>query len=105
MSLVLAGYLWFLLASNTHAQDMEPRSYANTPINLNMIVMGYSYSWGAVLVDSSLPVEELDAKINTIAPAYVRTLPIFGWASKLIVAWPYASVLGEGQIEDAPISG
>ena len=87
------------------AQDMEPRSYANTPIHLNMLGLGYVYSWGTVLVSSSLPVEDLDANLNTVTPLYVRTLPLLGWASKIVVAWPYVNASGEGSVEGQPVSG
>ena len=32
----------------THAQDLEPRAYANTPVGLNFLIGGYAYSKGTV---------------------------------------------------------
>ena len=93
-----------LYSATARAQDMEPRSYANTPVNLNMIVLGYTHSWGAVVLNSSLPVADLNVNLNALAPAYVRTFPVFGWASKLIVTWPYVTLSGDGTLQGDPIS-
>ncbi len=99
------GLSLVLPAASARAQDMEPRSYANTPVGINMIGLGYTYSWGAVLVDPSLPVEGLDAKLNALAPFYVRTASILGWASKLVLTWPGVHLSGEGEVENMPVSG
>jgi hypothetical protein len=42
---VLSGVV-FLFASMfvvAHAQDLEPRSYSNTPVGLNFLIAGYGY--------------------------------------------------------------
>ena len=35
-------------ACGAGAQDLEPRSYANTPVGLNFLIAGYSYLQGGV---------------------------------------------------------
>jgi hypothetical protein len=47
--LVLAG------ASFAAAQDLEPRSYVNTPVGMNFLVAGYAYTTGGVALDASVP--------------------------------------------------
>ena len=42
--------------SLAHAQDMEPRSYANAPVGLNFLIAGYAYTRGGLAFDSSLPI-------------------------------------------------
>ena len=51
---------------------MEPRSYASAPIGLNFLVAGYSHVWGDVLLDPSLPIKDLNAKIDAATVAYDR---------------------------------
>ena len=41
----------FFLASELHAQEMEPRAYSDSPSGLNFLIAGTSYSSGRVLLD------------------------------------------------------
>jgi hypothetical protein len=36
-----------------HAQSLEPRSYANTPVGINFLLLGYGYLEGDVAFDAS----------------------------------------------------
>ena len=36
------------------AQDLEPRSYSNSPTGLNFVLLGYGYTTGSVLTDPAL---------------------------------------------------
>jgi hypothetical protein len=45
-----------------HAQSLEPRSYANTPVGINFVLLGYGYTEGGVAFDASVPIK--DAKVN-----------------------------------------
>ena len=38
-------------ASSASTQDLEPRAYSNTPIGLNFLLTGYTYTEGGVAVD------------------------------------------------------
>ena len=49
-----------LAATGVHAQDLEPRLYANTPVGMNFLIAGYAYSSGGVATDLALPVIVLD---------------------------------------------
>src|SRR5260370_22626613 len=57
-----AVVIWSTLAA---AQEMEPRSYSAVPIGTNFIGMDYARSSGDILFDPSLPVTDLQSKINT----------------------------------------
>ena len=39
-----AGCFLAAVGSDTSAQNLEPRTYANTPIGLNFLIAGYSYA-------------------------------------------------------------
>jgi hypothetical protein len=40
-------------ASGAHAQDLEPRAYANTPVGMSFLLVGYRYTHGNVSVMTS----------------------------------------------------
>lgn len=46
------------------AQDLEPREYANLPIGLNFVVLGYGNSEGGVATDPSVPLEDAEIRVN-----------------------------------------
>ena len=49
---------------SANAQELEPRTYNNTPTDINLFTVGYAHSSGNVLLDPALPIEDLDGKIS-----------------------------------------
>jgi len=96
---MLAGALVFGALPPARAQQMEPRSYANAPIGLNFLIAGYQYSWGDVLFDPSLPVNNADAKVNSLVLGYSRVLDFWGQSGTLAVVVPYAWLSANGEVE------
>ncbi len=92
------------LLSPAAAQDLEPRAYANTPVGLNFLVAGYTYSTGDVVTDASFPLE--DGKVDTHAAvfAYARSLDVFGQSGKIDVVIPYAWTSGSATFAGTPVS-
>jgi hypothetical protein len=100
------GWVWAALVASTivvpgrgvHAQALEPRSYANTPVGINFVLLGYGYSQGGVGVDASSPIK--DAKVNVHAGllAYARSLDVWGLSGKALVALPVAEVSGSAKV-------
>ncbi len=86
-----------------HAQDLEPRAYANTPVGLNFLIEGYAYSKGTVGTDPSVPLTDTEVKLNSAVMAYVRTLDLWGRSGKVDLIIPYtwadgsARFAGEGR--------
>jgi hypothetical protein len=81
--------LILLLVNNSYAQELEPRSLTNVPVGTNFIALGYSHSQGNVLMDPSIPVEGLDARMNLLGAAYVRAINFFGLSGKVDVFVPW----------------
>jgi len=79
------------------AQSLEPRLYNNIPTGLNFLLVGYGYSQGAVLVDPSLPLEDLNARIHLPVVAFLRSFSLWGKSSKIDVVVPYAWFSGSGR--------
>lgn len=94
-----AVVIWSTLAA---AQEMEPRSYSAVPIGTNFIVMDYARSSGDILFDPSLPVTDLQAKINTYSLGLSHSFGVLGHVASVAIAVPYANANLTGNVEGAP---
>ncbi len=95
-------YLLFYMlhvSTSAYAQELEPRTYANTPIGINWFTVGYGYSSGNVLLDPALPVEDLDGKMNIGILGYGRTFSLLNRNAKLKIFVPYAFGDWQGNFE------
>lgn len=96
-------------AASAHAQDLEPRSYANRPVGLNFLIAGYGYAEGTMPFDPSLPVADAKFHTNTEVLAYARSLGVLGNSTKFDVVLPYtsfsANALAAGQPKQRVVSG
>jgi outer membrane putative beta-barrel porin/alpha-amylase len=72
------------------AQELEPRAYTAAPIGVNFLVVAIGRSSGGVLVDPSLPVDDVDANIESFAVGVGRTMNLFGHMALALAAVPYA---------------
>lgn len=76
------------------AQDLEPRSYVNTPVGLNFLIGGYAYIDGNVAFDPSLPIADAHYHQNSYVAAYARSFGLFGNSAKFDVIVPYSHLTG-----------
>jgi len=97
-ALALSCALSFLAPA--HGQQMEPRSYANAPIGLNFLVAGYVHQEGDVLLDPSVPVTDLSAKVDLGVLGYVRVVDFWGQSGTIGLALPYGSITASGKIQE-----
>jgi len=81
----------FFLNTSVYSQELEPRALTNLPIGTNFIVAGYGFASGNVMMDPSLPLEDLDAKLHTFVGAYARAINLFGLSGKVDVVLPFAT--------------
>jgi hypothetical protein len=95
--------------ARAHAQELEPRAYANTPVGLNFLIAGYVHSSGSVVVDPSIPLQDAKVDTDNAVLAYVRSLDVFGNSGKLAVVLPYSWASGtatfEGEARAREVSG
>jgi len=84
---------------SVHAQDLEPRAYANSPTGLNFLLIGYQYSQGALLFDPTLPVTDANAKVNMGLLAYVRSLNVAEKSAKFGLVLPFAGLDADGYVD------
>src|SRR4029077_16312544 len=89
--------LWLLAAAGSaRAQNLDPRAYTVTPLDLNIAVAIYNRTWGDVLLDPSLPVDDVTARLNAYAIGYFRSINFFGRSANIRVALPYVTGHVEG---------
>ncbi|MFN0127508.1 MAG: transporter [Verrucomicrobiales bacterium] len=82
----------------THAQDMEPRAYSNSPTGLNFAIAGYAYSEGDILTDPALPIEDVTIEYHTGIFALATTLDVLDKSAKLDMILSYSSLDATGLV-------
>lgn len=85
-------------AANCQAQEIDPRAYAPSPSGVNFLVAVAGYSEGGVLTDPSLPVTDIEAKIDALGWGYGHTFGFFGRSANFTVAVPYIKIDAAGDI-------
>jgi hypothetical protein len=92
-----------------HAQALEPRSYANTPVGINFLLLGYGHTEGEVGFDESTPIEDARVRIDAGLLAYARSLDVWGLSGKVLAVLPFAEASGsatvKGQGRDRDVFG
>jgi hypothetical protein len=84
------------------AQDLEPRAITNLPVGTNFLLGSYAYTSGNILLDPSLPIDGLDANLNSFLFAYVRSINFFGLSAKVDAVLPYVFGDWNGEVIGFP---
>jgi outer membrane putative beta-barrel porin/alpha-amylase len=90
---VAAACLWLAGGSVVHAQEIEPRSYSNTPVGVNFLIIGYAHTEGG-LSFGTLPITNADLKTDSTVLAYARAFDLAGMSAKFDVIVPYTWLSG-----------
>ena len=91
-----------LLAAPLSAQDLDPRAYANVPVNGTFLVAGFSVSHGGVVTDPALTVTDINATVETPSLGVARSFSLFGKTAQAFGAMPYSWAQVSGNVmEDA----
>jgi len=84
------------------AQVLEPRTYANTAIGVNLIGVAAGFSRGNVLLDPALPIENLDGDVEYGAVQYLRSFGLLDRSAKVNVLVPFTRGDWQGTLEGDP---
>ena len=103
---LFVGWVWAVLvaatslvpAADLHAQALEPRSYANTPVGINFLLLGYGFTEGDVAFDASSPIEDAKFHVHSGLIAYARSLDVWGLSGKFVAALPFAEAAGSAKL-------
>ena len=110
ISLRLPGaFCLVLFAAPLAAQDLDPRAYANVPINGTFLVAGFAVSHGGVLTDPTLTLTDLNATVGMPSLGVARSFSLFGKTAQVFGALPcsWTQVSGNvaGETESRSRSG
>jgi len=90
-----------LIHKNVQSQDLEPGFLSVMPMGGNFAIASYIYSAGNILLDNTLPIEDLNAKLNNSGIGYVRSFKMFNRLAKFDVVMPFSlgkyNALAEGE--------
>lgn len=95
---LLAALAVTVLAPPVRAQELEPRALINAPVGVNFVLLAAGYARGNVLLEPTLPLEDVQADLGTLTAGYVRSINVLGMASKVTVAVPTATGRWEGTL-------
>jgi hypothetical protein len=79
-------------------QDLDPRAYARIPINATTVISGFTYSYGGVVTDATLPISNIRATVETTSLGLAHSFRLFNLTSQALVALPYSWAQVSGQV-------
>src|SRR6185437_3418111 len=87
----LAALVLLLAAAGSPlaAQDLEPRAYSASPIGTTFVVASVGRSTGNVLLDPSLPIEDVNARIGVLTAGVGQTFDLLTRTALIVVGVPY----------------
>lgn len=86
------------------AQELEPRILAAVPLKGNFTAFGYGYSSGNILLDNSLPIEDLRAELHSFIAGYSRSFKLFNRLTKASILVPASFVTLRAIVEGVDTS-
>jgi len=95
--LLLTGFICFC-SFVIHAQDLEPRVYANLPKDMNAVAAVYALARGNVVTDPALPIKDFTITSHNLGLAYVRTFGLAGKLTRIQVSIPFVAMSGQLKI-------
>jgi hypothetical protein len=92
------------VASPLFGQNLDPRSFVNTPVGINFVTLAYGYSSGNVLFDAAVALENADLTVQGPTTGYARALDLWGLSGKADAALGWACADGTALFNGAPAS-
>ena len=99
IALVLSAFVSVALA-----QEMEPRAYSPAPVGTQFVFVGYGHQSGDVLLDSSLPLSDVEVSLNVATLGYGRTFDLAGRQANVAVLVPYIWGTAKGTVFEDSIT-
>jgi len=100
----LSALLLFVAATPVRAQNLDPRSFVNTPVGINFLIAGYGYSTGNVLFDPAVALENAELTIQGPTGGYARALDLWGLSGKFDAALGWACANGHADMNGVTVS-
>ena len=98
--------LFLLFMIKVSVQDLDPRAYVRVPVDATVLIAGFNYTYGSVVLDPTLPIKDLEAKVESPMLGIARTFSLFGLTSQAFVVLPYSWAQASGKVfgEDSSIT-
>lgn len=100
--LVCAIVVLLLPGALLSAQEMEPRAFSPAPVGMQFLGVVYGHSEGDLVFDPSVPIEDADASVDSLALGYVRVFNLGGMTARVGAALPWADGTATGLVAGAP---
>ncbi len=84
------------------SQEIEPRAYSPSPTGATFYALAYAHSTGGILTDPSLPVDDVEAEINSGSAGVGHTFGLFGSLASAAVVLPYVRGHFTGTLDGQP---
>jgi hypothetical protein len=104
LSRLIQLFLIAALASTAAGQEMEPRAYSPAPTSSQFVLVSYGHQSGDVLLDASLPLQDVSVNLNAASIGYGRTLNLAGRQANVAVLFPYIWGTAQGTVFEDQVS-
>ncbi len=101
---IVFAVLVFSMTTIAKAQDIEPRRWTNLPLGMKAAGIGYGYTFGDVLFDPLLQVEDATVKAHSVIASYVHPFRIGTKFARMDILMPFSSARWEGLLRGEPAS-
>lgn len=99
LPVVIVLALAMFAAHPAEAQELEPRAYRTLPSGIDFLVFAYGYSSGNVVLDPSIPVEDLQTEIHSGVLGWLRSFGIASRSSSFTLTVPYVHMSASGLLQ------
>ena len=104
LSRLIQLFLTAVLANTAAGQEMEPRAYSPAPSGMQFVLLSYGHQTGDVLLDSSLPLKDVNVSLNAASFGYGRTFNFLGRQANVAVLVPYIWGTAHGTVFENQIN-
>lgn len=94
--------LVLVMVQFTRGQDIEPRRWGNLPIGNQLVGFGYAYSFGDVLFDPVLDVEDVEVDVHSMLVSAVFPLKFGKKAGRIDAIIPFSFAHWQGLLSGSP---
>lgn len=97
--LSLLAVLCLYRATDSFAQDTEPRRGAQMPTGVNFAGLAYAYASGDIFLDPVLLAEDVSFDVHRLGLAYIRSFGMFRKSARIDFSLPYVAGRWEGTVD------
>lgn len=96
--LAIAAAALAFICGPVRAQEMEPRAYSPSPVGMTFLGLSWQRSSGGVTTDPTLPIQNVDAEIDSSSLGVVHTFGLGGHSASIGLVLPYAWADVSGEV-------